>query len=142
MESIIADFPNLRGKPIDQIPVVGYQDDRAIELFQRFLQYLLGRNVQVIRRLVEQQEVHALQRQNCQRQPSSFTTTQGADRLPDVVAAEEVRGQVGSRLGLQHYPMRTQLLDDRVVRIQPVVSLREVAGLQSDTELHGAEYRR
>ena len=64
--------------------------DGALKVLQHGLQRFLGRDVQMVGRLVEQQEVRVFQRQQGQRQPSALTAAQQMDRLIDILAAEEI----------------------------------------------------
>ncbi|OQA05668.1 MAG: hypothetical protein BWY65_02357 [Firmicutes bacterium ADurb.Bin373] len=66
------DLPDLGCQNINQVAVMRYQQDRAAELRQHPLQDLLRRQVKVIGRLIQQQQVGALQCQARQRQPAAF----------------------------------------------------------------------
>src|SRR5579859_3455523 len=117
------------------------QNDGAVELLQFLLKHFLSWYIEVVSRFVQQQKIHALECQNGQRQPPALTATQGADRFPDIVSAEEIWGEMRSRLRFQHDSVSTQLLDHGAIRVEAVVSLREVTRLQSDPELDGARNR-
>jgi len=64
------DHPQPSGDRIDEIPVVGNEHDRAFEVLQRRFQHLLGRNVEMIRRLVEQQQAGVVEHQLGERYPA------------------------------------------------------------------------
>ena len=53
----------LRRDAVEQVAVVGHEHERARELEQALLEHLERRDVEVVRRLVEQQQVRGLQHQ-------------------------------------------------------------------------------
>ena len=55
-----AQFPDFRRHLLDQITIMGNEQDRAFELVEHGLQYFLRGQVEVIGRLVEQQQVRPL----------------------------------------------------------------------------------
>src|SRR5690606_31902478 len=55
--------PDLGSDPIDEVAVVGDEEDRPVILVQYLFERLTGRDVEVVRRFVENQEVGLLQRQ-------------------------------------------------------------------------------
>ena len=134
VQTPIAQLPYLGRQMVDQVAVVRHQQDGAVEMLEHLLQDLLGRDVQVVARLVEEQEVGPFQREHGQRQPPSFAPAECPHRLEDVVAAEQVLGQVVARLSQQHVLVTQQLVQDGAVGVQPFVGLRKVADLQAGAE--------
>ncbi len=59
---------------------------------------LAGRDVEVVRRLVEQQQVGRHDPEERQLEPRALAARQGADLLERVVAAEQEPGEVAARL--------------------------------------------
>jgi len=88
-DAAVLDRPRPRCNGVDERPVVGHQDHRAGVLDQRALEHLLGWDIEMIRRLVEEQEVRLLDRELAHHQAGALTATQVADELERVVAAEE-----------------------------------------------------
>ncbi len=117
------------------------EQNGALKTLQHFLQHFLGRDVQVIARLVQQQEVGALQSQDSQRQAAAFAAAQCADRLEDIVAAEQVLRQVVARLGGVDLPAALQRFDNRVLRAQSLVRLGKIAHPHPVTEVQLAAQR-
>ena len=62
VQMIVSQLPDLRRQAVDQVAVVGDEEDGSLELLQHRLQHFLGRNIQMIGRLVQQQEIGSLQR--------------------------------------------------------------------------------
>ena len=105
-----------------------------MKFFEHFLQRFLRGDVQVVGRLVEQQEVGPLQRQDGQRQAGALAAAQGADRFEDVLAAEQVLRQVVARLLGVHFLVAEQLIQHRAVAVRAVVRLGKIADLQAGAQ--------
>jgi hypothetical protein len=80
------DLPDLCGQGVDQIAVVGHQQDRTLIGIQDRLQNLLRRNVQVVGRLIQQKEIGVLQRKFGQRQAPAFAAGKHGHFLEGVVS--------------------------------------------------------
>ena len=65
-------LPDLVGQALDQVAIMGNEQDRAVELLQDRLQDLLRRDVQMVGRLVEQQQIGTRRRQQGQSQTAAF----------------------------------------------------------------------
>ena len=52
---------DLVGEAVDEVPVMGHEHDRPVEFKQRPQKHILGSQIQVIGRLVQQQEVAGLE---------------------------------------------------------------------------------
>ena len=63
------DHPDLRRQRVHKGAVVRYEEDRAVVLVEHIFQRLAGDDVEVVGRLVEDQEVRALQGQHGEREP-------------------------------------------------------------------------
>ena len=63
------EMPDARGDFVDDVVVVGYQQDRAFIFLQGDVERVDGFQVQVIGRLVEHQEIRLLQHQAAEDQP-------------------------------------------------------------------------
>ena len=85
----------------------------------------------MVGRLVQQQEVGPFQRQDGQRQPRPLAAAQHAHALEDVFAPEEILGQVAARLADEHVLVADELVQHRVLGVQPVLGLGKVADLEA-----------
>ena len=88
-DTAVLDRPCPGRNGVDERPVVGHQHHRARVLHERRLEHLLRGNVEVIGRLVEQQEIGLLDRELAHHQTRPLAATQVADELERVVAAEK-----------------------------------------------------
>ena len=73
---------------IEQEAVVRREDHRARVVVQRLLQLVLGRDVQMVRRLIKEQQLSWLEQQLGQAQAALLTARQGADQLEHIVLCE------------------------------------------------------
>ena len=110
---------------------MGDEQQGAVVLQEHLLQGLAGGDVEVGRRLVEDEEVRLFQQQAREYQPGAFTAAQDRDGLVHVVAAEQEPAQIGTRvLGAE-----VLHVDDRV-EYRPL--LRQVVGsltLEADLDV-------
>ena len=60
---------------------MAHDDSRAVECLDSFLQYILRLHIQVVGRLIENEQIHWLQQQLDHRQTAALTTTQHLDIL-------------------------------------------------------------
>ena len=74
---------------LEQRPVVGDEDDGALVLEQRVLERLAALDVEVVRRLVEDQDVRARGDEDRQRQAPLLSAADVGELLLDLVAGEE-----------------------------------------------------
>ena len=65
-----------RYQSVQELTVVTHDDGRTVEGLDGFLQHVLRRHIQMVRRLVENQQVHGLQQQADHRQATTLTTAQ------------------------------------------------------------------
>jgi len=91
-----------RSRLVQQISVMRNKYHRAAKLLQRFLQYLFCRQVDVVRRLVEYQQVAVVQRHYRETQLCAFTAAKHRDRLENVLAAKQYRSQCLAYLAVRH----------------------------------------
>ena len=93
------------------------------------LDRLAGRDVEVVRRLVEQQQVRRLDAEQRQLQARPLPAGQRPDLLGDVVAAEQEPGEVRARLARRDRDGLEQRVEDGRARDRRLAQLREVAEL-------------
>ncbi len=73
---------------IQKVTVVRYQDQRAVKRTERVLQNVLRLDIEVVRRLIQDQQVHRLQQQLDHGQACLLTTDRYFYFLLDRLAAE------------------------------------------------------
>ncbi|ELP47394.1 30S ribosomal protein S5 [Mycobacterium avium subsp. paratuberculosis S5] len=127
-----------------QEPAVVRDDHRAArEIHQRVLQRAQGLDVQVVGRLVQQDQVAALLEGERQVEPVAFAAGQHAGRLLLIRPLEPERRHVGAR---RHFvladldvvqPVRDDL-PHRLFRVDPGAGLVDVAELDRFADLDGA----
>src|SRR5439155_15065601 len=145
----------LVGGGAQQMAVVRDDDERALVGLQRLGQRLAHLDVEVIGRLVEQQQIRALAHQQRQSEPRFFAAGKLAHWRQDAVAAEvEAPEKIAQlllarcRLQLPHVPQRrfvqTQLLDLVLREVADAKTLRSqpLAGKQRNLAGDAAQQRR
>ncbi len=93
-------LPHHVGEGLDEVAVVRHRQDGAGEGRQRLLEARPRGDIQVVDRLIQQQQVAALRHQAGQREPRALAKTELADRREHIVALEQVQREEGARLGL------------------------------------------
>ena len=78
---------------VQEIPVVGDDDERAAVTLQIAFQPFERTDVQVVRRLIQQQHVRLLQQQRSHSEPRAFAAGEGAHRLVQVVVRKSEAAQ-------------------------------------------------
>jgi len=71
-----------------ELPVVRHEQHRPVEVLQGIEQHLLRRQIEVVGRLVEDQEIRRVQEHACENEPCLFAARERADFLVGVVAGE------------------------------------------------------
>src|SRR5205814_9226971 len=85
LESGIADVPDLAGQAVDEVAIVADGDDRAFVLTEHALELLAGGEVEVVGRLVEDEEVRLARRQPREREPRALAAGEHPDRAEHVL---------------------------------------------------------
>ena len=80
--------PQAVGAGAQEMPVVRYQHDRALVLLQSERERVAHLQIQVIGRLVQQQQIGPLPYQQCERQPGFLAPGKSCDRFERHVAAK------------------------------------------------------
>ncbi len=78
-----------RRDAVEQVAVVGDQDERARELEQALLEHLERRDVEVVGRLVEDQQVGGLEHQPREQDARLLAAREPADRRVELLGAEQ-----------------------------------------------------
>ena len=79
---------NTRGCLVDEITVMGHIKYGSGVLIQCIFQNFFRSDVQVVRRLVQNQEVRLGEHQLCKRYSSAFSAAQITDHLKYIIACE------------------------------------------------------
>src|SRR3954451_25233720 len=150
VQPVVLDRDRARADRVEQRAVVRDEQQRALERAQRILERLARLEVEVVRRLVEDEHVRARGDEDRERHPPPLAAAQPVERLLGLLAGEQEAPEQRARLvgrqpgpplaGLEHGPRaaRAELL--RVLRQVP--ELHVVAGAQlAAVELAMADQR-
>ena len=88
LPSAVGHQPQTIGGGAQQVPVVGYEHDRALVFLQGERERMAHFQIQVIGRLVQQQQIGPLPHQQGQRQPGFLAPGKRRNRFERHVAAE------------------------------------------------------
>lgn len=66
-------FDNPIGDPVQEVPVMGDEDERTIVFFQGGFEHFSAHQIQMVRRLIEQEDVRFAKHKLRQRYPGLFT---------------------------------------------------------------------
>ena len=108
----IVDDPQSVAHGLEQPSIVGHDEERRRRLAHERLDRLACRDVEVVGRFVEEQQVGRLDAEERQLQARALATGQRADLLEHVVAAEQEAGQVRARLAVGHRDGLDQRVED------------------------------
>ena len=122
---------------VDQRTIVRHEQDRALERVEGILERLAALDVEVVRRLVEHEQVRARGDDRRERQAAALAARQHADLALDLALREQEHAQDGAGLRLRQASPRagSERLDDRQVIGQLARVLREVGRLDAVAEL-------
>jgi hypothetical protein len=128
------DDPEAVAGLLQEPPVVADDEERGGGLPHERLEGLAGRDVEVVRRLVEQQEVGRHDPEERQLEPGPLTAGEGAHLLEDIVAPEEEAGEVAAGLAGRHRDLVEEGLEDGLADERVGPHLGEVAELDVGPE--------
>ena len=74
---LVSELIDLRDQPIQEITVVGYDDQRPVKVKQRLLQDILRLHIQMVCRLVEDQDVKIGRKDFCQGNLAALAAREG-----------------------------------------------------------------
>src|SRR5579871_1230495 len=125
----VIERPDARGHFVEQIVVMGDEENGAFVFLQRDVQRVDRFEIEVVRRLVEDQNVRLEQHQPAEKNARRFASRERLDGLGGVVAAEQHLAQQPSQrlLPRQRIELREPFDDGRVGSFVEVVFLREIA---------------
>ena len=123
------DVPDSSSDLIDQVVIVGYQEQRAWIPLQRDVQSIDGFQVKMIRGFVQDEEVRFLQHELTENQPGSLAAGKRLGTLERVLAAEQHLAEQTAQLflGGAGVPIMQPLDDAETWPDGIPVVLREVA---------------
>ena len=87
-DATMAEFVHLADQTIQEVTVVTHYNQRAVEIQQRLLQYILRLEIQVVGRLIENQQIHRFQQQLQDSQTGPFSTRQNLYLLGRILATK------------------------------------------------------
>ena len=117
-------------------------DERAGKRHQGFLDRFPCGDVEMVRRLIEHEEVRAREHELQEGQTRLLAARQVADAAEHLVAMEEEGAEILARLLLRDAELAVQLADQGVLRVETLVLLREIADLHAAADLHAPRLRR
>ena len=92
-DSSVLQQPDSLGKFLNEVPVVGYEQQHPLEFLDGRLHPFPGGNVQVVGRLIQNQQVDFLVHQHTQPQPGLLTAGQVPHLLEHILPLEQERTQ-------------------------------------------------
>ena len=114
-----------------------HQHQRACVLQQALFENLERCNIQIVRRLIEQQQIRRLQHQLCDQYPGALAATQPLDRLVQLLARKQKFRRIAGNV--HHAP----LVDHRVrIRSQRPPQRHALFQLACLAEVHNPQRRR
>ena len=118
------ELQHCRGHRLEEPPVVGHQDHGCVERLELALEPFQAGDVQVVRRLVEEQEVRVARERACQRRPRELAARERVQRPVELVVGEaETAHEAGGPLAPAP---ATRVLEPR---LRPRVALHRRRGV-------------
>ena len=137
LHAVRAHLDNAVGHAVDEVAVVRDGEDGAVEILQSTLQHFAAVHVQMVGRLVEKEEVVALEHQFAQRNAALFAAGEHGDLLVNVVAGEEEQRQHRAHaVEVEAGEGVPQFVQDVLFRVEPGLVLLVVAQIDVGAELH------
>ena len=96
-DAVVFEGDDLIADPVEEVAIVGNDDDRAVEHRECFFQHPQRGQIEVVGRLVEHDDVAAVFQNLGQHQPRPFATGKQIDALVDALVVEEEAAQVVAR---------------------------------------------
>ena len=139
-QDFLCEFQDTAGCAVYKVAVVGDIEDGAVIGVEGIFQNLSGDDVQVVGRLIEDEQICLGEHELGKGYTALFSAGELADQLEDVVAGEEEGGQKVPHLGVGHGRIGVgNLFKDRVAIVEDVVLLVIVSdvdiGAQADMAL-------
>ena len=119
------------GNLVEEITVMGYDEVRPAEIQQSLFQHFPRRDVEMVRRFVEDKEIRPLQEKLQQGQPGLFAAAEAVDDLEDIVAAEHEAPQDGPGFFFAITEIVHDFIEDRPSSVQVRVFLGKIADMDA-----------
>ena len=126
-ELAVAHLDDAPGDLVQEVAVVRDNEDRALEVGERVLDRLARRDIEVIRRLVEDQEVRLRDDELRELEPVALAAREIADALAEVIGPKQELQQDAVRAFAADLGRRHELREDRAVVVEHILLLRAVA---------------
>ncbi len=139
----VTELIELAHQPIQEIPVVGYDDESPVEGLEGAFKDILGLDVHMVRRLVERQQIMAFQHQLGHTQTRPLAAAEHRNPLVYVLAPEK-EGREDVSEPRADIPRRyaVESAEDRLFLVQHIfLILREIAHIHIMSEPGGSAYR-
>ena len=130
-DAAVVQHPHLRDERAEQRTVVAHEQHGPLVVVERILERLDALDVEVVRRLVEDEEVRAAEHHHRERNAGPLTAGERGDAPLHLVAGEAEAAEVS--LHQAALPRRTQV-GDRVVERLLERELREVLAVVRDAD--------
>jgi hypothetical protein len=132
---------------VQELAVVAHQQQRALELEQQLLEQVERLDVEIVRRLVEHQQVERAREQPRQQQPVALPAAQRAHRRARPLGREEEVLQVAEHVPLlaaDAHPLAAvgDAVEDAAVRVELLAQLVVVRDLEPRAVTDRARVRR
>ena len=127
LDSAILDFPDAVHNLVDEVAVMADDEHRAVENLQSRFHRLLGQDVQMVRRFIEDQEIGTVHYELQQHKARFLSARQCTNLLIDIVAVEHHAPQEGPCLFVRQPVFGQEIVKDGLFGIQPFVTLGEIA---------------
>ena len=136
----VCELEHLIRQPGEEVAVVGDDDDCALEAAQGFLEDVLGAHIEVVGRLVEQEDVVGFEQEAHHSEARAFAAGEDAHLLVHVVAGEEERPEDVPKLFADFaYCHAVDGVEDGEFRVEQVcLVLGEVADVDVVPDAHFA----
>ena len=141
-ELAFGDVPDPGRDPVDEESVVRHKDHRPVIRGEHLLECFTRLDIEMVGRLVEDQQVGALDEQARQGEPRSFPAGERGDRTMHFVSPEQESRQVCPGGFFAHRLRANQDRERRSVNGQSLVALSVVADLDVRAEADAAGKRR
>ncbi len=128
------DDQQMVGDAVDEVAVVADKQHRAVELAQRSLQGIAGPEVEVVGRLIEDEEIGVLGGEPGQGSAAPFAAAEQGDLLKRGVARESETGQQPAALRLVEFLVGGA---DRVDHVRGVVERSKLLVEVAERQRHG-----
>src|SRR5262249_45779725 len=89
---------NLIRNLIQEITIVSHEDHGATELEQNILQHIQRRHIEIVRRLIQNQNIRALEHQTRNQQTALLTTGQLSNRLIHLIVSKKKASKIALRM--------------------------------------------